>query len=110
MAEAPRTNTLRAALIRIAGAPVPARLVTAEAVLDGYLLRAADAGVVIHVENALPLDKTVALALPGSLYSGGRVQWRQGKRYGIAFEQNREELQNLLTDWQTRPRPGKDLP
>jgi len=106
----PRSATApKADLIRIAAAPLPARLITAESIQDGFLLRAADAGVVMHLDSPLPLDKAVALALPGSLYSGGRVQWRQGKRHGIAFDENREERKGLLTRWRVTAQPGKDL-
>jgi hypothetical protein len=100
----------KAALIEIAGAPLPARLVTAEAILDGFLLWESAAGVVMHLESPLPLDKTVALAVPGSLYGGGRIQWRHGKRHGVAFEENREELKIMLARWQVAPRPVEDLP
>ncbi|HMB77352.1 MAG TPA: hypothetical protein VKN76_13195 [Kiloniellaceae bacterium] len=103
-------KTEKPTLIKIAAAPLPARLITAEGTQNGYLLRAAAAGVVMHLEGPLPLDKRVALALPGSLYGGGRVQWRQGKRHGIAFDENRAELQGMLTRWQAAPQPGKDLP
>ena len=110
MSKPPATKTEKSPLIKIAGAPLPARLIAADATRDGYLLRPAAAGVVMHLESPLPLAKRVALALPGSLYGGGRIQWRQGKNHGIAFEENRDELKGSLARLQAQPRPSKDLP
>lgn len=110
MVESPIAKTTRAPLIRIGRAPLPARLVTKDRCHDGYLLRQSADGFVIELESYLSLDAKVALALPGTLHSGGRVQWRQGKRHGIAFNENREELKGVLTRWQVAPQPTKDRP
>lgn len=110
MAETPEANPARAPLIKLANAPLPAKLITDACSYDGFILRQSATGVVVHLASQLPLDAKLALALPGTLHSGGRVQWRQGPRHGIAFEGNRDALKGALTRWRVTPQPGKDLP